>query len=609
MPTKPQTSTVYVGGEEPEVVKKRLAYEQALEKLSTALEARQQRMFDPALLNLAAGFLTPSKTGSFWESLGTAAKGYAAGEQERQKEAQDIAQQQMNVASAGLEIERQRQQDKALRSYLGGMLGEPAAQTAPLAPAGALPSPTAATPAGPAAPTGPTAPVAPLGGPAVAPAAPLMTAAKPAAPAAPLAPAAQPAAQPAAPISPAAPQYGVQIMPEDPFKMTGKKFIAMNMGTMPTPDLLKEAARIDAENVKTSEGGVYNLAQGRYFPSVKGDMVKRVVYGYGPNGEAQEVNLSPIDAMELDRAQASNDPAAYAARVQRIKFGPGAGVAPAAGAAEVTGAEAPGAPKALPSISEQAAQAKSLEELKVQRAKTAAQREADLPKQNEAATRAFQAAADTQRIVNKNPNAFGALQGLGVVPAILNAVSEGIQTPGGSISIPQLDKAVVQAVSNSDDPVEKKNLIARQIAARNLAELELSFRRQYFAGYGGGAISDMEQKIVSKLSSSPTEAPETIMAKMQLVKMRAQYDMNEYRNWIDYANANPDKSYTDFERSKGYLKRQQAYSDQLARTFGTEAATPKSAAEEAKAVATPSGGKYAPDAIQNARKRLLGIGG
>ena len=70
-----------------------IATEQALENMMAALERRKQKpFFDPTLLSVAAGFLTPTKTGGFGESLGYAAQNLAGGmDAERKREAENLA--------------------------------------------------------------------------------------------------------------------------------------------------------------------------------------------------------------------------------------------------------------------------------------------------------------------------------------------------------------------------------------------------------------------------------------------------------------------------------------------------------------------------------------
>lgn len=77
----------------------RQALNQQYEKMKAALSARTQLPFDPALMRMAAGFLAPTKTGSFGESLGYATTGYL---DEAEKE---MARQQANQ-KLQLEIEQ-----------------------------------------------------------------------------------------------------------------------------------------------------------------------------------------------------------------------------------------------------------------------------------------------------------------------------------------------------------------------------------------------------------------------------------------------------------------------------------------------------------------------
>lgn len=520
MPSK-APAQVYMGGDDPAIVAKRQAYEQALERLSKSLDARQQRMFDPAMLNVAAAFLGPSKTGSFWESLGSAAQGYSRGQEQLIKEEQDIARAQMEAASAGLDIERQKQSDAQLAQYLGGR-GQPA--TLQTAAAEGLPS------------------------------------------------AAGPLSQ----------QQGVQIMPT-PQRMTGQKFIELNRGTMPPRELLKEAEKIDRENMKITESGAFDIATGRFYPAPKGDLVERAIYGYGPKGETQTVKVPSQIAYRLDELAAARDPAYYAL-VEQIKSGP----------------PRPGMPtgEGLPAASESAARAKAEETRVVGREAAALKTEESLPAKTEAAQRAFSAAVDTERLVKKNPTAFGRLKQSGLMPGILNLVSQGVQTPGGSINIKQLDEFVVQTTGKEGD------LVDRKLAARNMAELVLAFRRQYFSGYGGGAISDMEQSIVNQLASAPEDDPKTILSIMNLIKLRSQFDIDENRNWLKFKRENKKANYNDFAESEEYLERQDRYNRKIGKMFGTEPAVPS----EQK---TPSGSKqgFTPEQINAARDRLRKLKG
>lgn len=106
------------GEERPE---ENILAEQALENMMGALERRKQKPFlDPTMLQLAAGFLQPTQTGSAFESIGNAARAYAgAKELERQREAEDIAF-ETGVLGQASAIAQSRARDAAFRRGMGG---------------------------------------------------------------------------------------------------------------------------------------------------------------------------------------------------------------------------------------------------------------------------------------------------------------------------------------------------------------------------------------------------------------------------------------------------------------------------------------------------------
>lgn len=524
---------VYVGGDDPETIAKRQAYEQALDRLSKSLETRQQRMFDPALLKMGMAFLDPGKTGSFWEAAGRAAGAYSEGEEQKIKEEQDIARAQMEAAGMGLELQRQKQGDIALEQFLKGKA----------APAGEFKGAAGESPVGPLSQVG---------------------------------------------------QYGIQIMPPRPGMMTGADFMEVNRGRMAPQELLMKAQEIDQKNLKVTEAGALDQATGMFYPSPKGELVERNVYGYGEKGQPQTVKVPQSTAFLLDSLAAAGDPRYYDL-VQQIQSGPPRKKpeAPAISKGEKLEVGIAEEPK-LPSKTEAEIAAKAGEKLEVGRVESALKAEEQQPAKAEAAQRAFAAAADTERIVQKNPNAFGRLKQQGIIPGVLNLVSQGVQTPGGSINIKQLDEFVVQTTGKKGD------LMDRQMAARNMAELVLAYRRQYFSGYGGGAISDMEQNIVNQLAARPEDDPNTILGIMKLVKLRSQNDINENRRWLEFKRANKKASYNEFIGSDDYIRRQDAFNQKLGQIFGIEPAIPS----EQKA-----GGKFAPEQVNKARQRVLQIWG
>lgn len=242
-------------------------YQEALDRVTASLDARKNRLFDPVLLAMAEGFLTPTRTGSFGESLGIAAGKLRGAEEARFKEEQELAQAQLGLAQQGMQLERQRQMSKAYEEAL-----KPSG-----APAGGLPG-TAAGPAG--APAGVSS-AAPAGG------------------------------------VPTGPQ-GFQIAPPSPLSMNKEQFLrAARLDGKPLGQALKEWDEYSRKQRETKEGGIFDYEAGRFFPVPKAEQVNIQLRGYqGTFPVSQE------DAMRLAALERAGDSAGYKALADRIVKGP-----------------------------------------------------------------------------------------------------------------------------------------------------------------------------------------------------------------------------------------------------------------------------------------------
>ena len=105
-------------GNDPETLKANQAYQEALNRLTQSLEGRRNQMFDPQLLALAEGLLTPGRTGSFFEGLGTAAGKMRQAEEIEEKRAQEIAQAQLGLAERGLSLARAKSNEEFARQLM-----------------------------------------------------------------------------------------------------------------------------------------------------------------------------------------------------------------------------------------------------------------------------------------------------------------------------------------------------------------------------------------------------------------------------------------------------------------------------------------------------------
>ena len=109
------------------------------QELKDALDYRKGFYLDPTMLALAQGFAAPTRTGSFFESLGTVAGQLGQVQEAERKRAQEIAQMRLELAMGELGLQQQQRQAKETSEYLGSgrLPGMPAAAGTPGAPAGA----------------------------------------------------------------------------------------------------------------------------------------------------------------------------------------------------------------------------------------------------------------------------------------------------------------------------------------------------------------------------------------------------------------------------------------------------------------------------------------
>jgi hypothetical protein len=104
----------------------------------------RKQLFDPTLLAIAQGLLSPTKTGSFGEALANAAGMAAPVMQQEEKRAQDIAKMRFDMAQQNFMLNRK---DQAARMLAPPQAGAPAEAPAAGAPAGAPASGASAIPA------------------------------------------------------------------------------------------------------------------------------------------------------------------------------------------------------------------------------------------------------------------------------------------------------------------------------------------------------------------------------------------------------------------------------------------------------------------------------
>jgi hypothetical protein len=130
------------------------------EELEAALTNRQ-RLFDPVLLAMAQGFLAPTKTGKFGESIGNVAAAVGPVQEAEEKRRLENIAMRRDLAAAKLGAQQSARDEEMMRGLLRPPGAAPAAGQAPTAPpaaselaqtpaaAGAAPAPQVGTPLAP----------------------------------------------------------------------------------------------------------------------------------------------------------------------------------------------------------------------------------------------------------------------------------------------------------------------------------------------------------------------------------------------------------------------------------------------------------------------------
>lgn len=497
----------YLPGTDPESVQANMAYQQALQKMQSALEARQNRFFDPEMLAFAQGMLAPTQTGGFGESLGYSLKGLREAQAQAEKEEQDIASAQLGLAGKGLELERLKQREREF----GRLMGEPIVPSAPQS-GGALTAPSA--------------------------------------PGLPSAPGALPTAQRQGALSMVAPPkgfegvQGIPTMPANPTFMTGRQYLGMarlDPSISPTT-AIKDAQKMDQERFQTKESGVQDLATGIFYPFPKGEQVTRQIFG-----QEGEFKVDAKTAALLDMYAANGDPRYYEVADKVIK-GP---KAPSKPGEKPAGEEKPEEPGKILSVGEMEAKAAGAKESAQQRAKAQeAERSKTIDAGSDAPSR-IGSYNQLQKIAGSKeaPLIFGIFERSGFWPQFGKLIETGVGVPGFTIGIP----AIREVMTNAGIP--QQLIDQSQFAMSLVANVALQISR---LSSGQGQVSNYERDLFGQAGVTMKDNPQTILAKLDMLRARAEFDrevaaaVRKYKGNID-----------DFKGGNDYQRMVQEYEAKL----------------------------------------------
>lgn len=546
MATSKAASAVYAPGEDPEAIQANRAYQEALAKLTQSLDQRKNRFFDPVWLAAARGFLAPGSINTF-ESLGRVASNISAAQDAAIKEDQEIAQQRLELAGRGVELQRQKAKDAMVRSILAGE-NVPATTTAP--PSGALPSAGGA----PVPTRGALAQVAEK------------------------------------------PEFGIQVAPPMP-GIKREQFLAAAISDGKSiADALKDWEGIQKGRQEVKEGMIFNRESGRMFPG-SFDMVETQLFGY----PGKTFLIPKADAFRLSQFVRNNDEEGYKKLAKMLVEGFGSSAAPSAPPPAATPAPpsalaAPGEPAAPAVVGKPPAAAPaqssgimSKEELAAKAAREKSLQEAETQIEVENRKDFFQRSKDADESIttanmlrrfSEDPNAdqmVGILNNDKISSGIAKLVKEGLGTRDYRIGVPAIEEVMRNAGLNPADQAKFR------VFLMNTAMMRLQMSK-----YMKGSVSNYEQELMGEAAVSAQDTKETIRMKADLLTRRAQFDRQ-----VNRAFKASKMTAEEFLESDKYEKMRDEYNDQLA---GISVGLKQYQSGTAKPAAVQPAGKAAPAA-------------
>jgi len=173
-----------------------------------------------------------------------------------------------------------------------------------------------------------------------------------------------------------------------------------------------------------------------------------------------------------------------------------------------------------------------------------------------------------------NPKILQALNKPGVFGAIVRASEQGIKFGDFSVSLPA--KTLAEANLDAND------LAALQIFAQKSAELQ-SRGRQLNRTPGEGAISDFETRLLGSIYALPSDSQRAVILKSEALKLQSMFDEDRFALWTQKSKQ-PGYTYDDFVGDTEYKKLKTDYKKTLdrVREENLDLLTPKKKADASK---------------------------
>jgi hypothetical protein len=194
--------------------------------------------------------------------------------------------------------------------------------------------------------------------------------------------------------------------------------------------------------------------------------------------------------------------------------------------------------------------------------------------------------------VIKNPNAVGLLSEPGIFNAVGSLVSDGISVGNYTVKLADAETALAKMMPG----ITTKDLQRRAEISKDLAEIELSYTREFLSGQG--AVTENERKIVRNLGGTVSDNAVVLARRIELLVAKAKYNQDKvmaFQDWRNDKSKSKGKTINDWMSSPEARKIDADYdktTDSLYNKFFNKSAT------------TTSSGEAVPPQLKNAKQAL-----
>jgi len=563
-------------------------YEDAQKRLDDMLSQRENRLFDPVMLAMSQGFLAPTKTGSFGESLGNVAAAVGPAQAAENKSAMDMAKMRLDVAQQGLQTNIGIQQQNNINDFItrntAGFTPPVTAPAAPSAiqgtqaagasvmPAGVGAAPVALPAAGGALPSGPAMPVTPSAPQGALPTAPPVQA---------------PTQQPSTGILGGIP-LGLPTSGSAGLNMSPQEAALFKAGTSQgktIPDMVKFINDQRNDETVWKEGFGVHRPTNTFIPAPSSEQVEIQL-----PGDKAPRKVFKSDSMALQHYAQTNDKR-YNEVLDRIKNGPQIARQPVVPTGNPPGtAPAPAVSTAMPTTTDVAAEKARAEAEASATGTSAGKRTGAAMDKYEQAMESKNAAISVKELISQ-PGAeltMGVFEKPTVKAAILGMVrnrefdDDAFREAYTKLNI-KYNVPKKLGESEQDYTDRKQAILDRSREVASQAAM-LQFQVSMLAK-GQGQITDNERKLFAATTLGIKDSVSTMNRKADMIIERAQFAQN-------VANAlNKDKiSLDQYKLTPEYKALEKSYEDKLRNIWNPKAAQ--------------SGGTQGSPDLEAARKRL-----